>query len=88
MGTLKFSTAIYCKHSSLKLLKSLKLARWHKWKISFYDAGLQEVWSSNPKPIKSSTHCQWLTTTATLKFGPWHKAAEMGTAHSWHQKGY
>jgi len=21
-------------------------------------------------------------------YGPWRKAAEMGTAHSWHPKGY
>jgi len=25
---------------------------------------------------------------ATLMCGPWRKATEMGTAHSWHPKGY
>jgi len=36
----------------------------------------------NPEPIKSLTRCQQLATAATSMCGPWHKAAEMGTAHS------
>jgi len=39
-------------------------------------------------PIKSLTHCQRLATAATFKCGLWRKAAELGTAHSWHPKSY
>jgi len=42
----------------------------------------------NSKPTKSPTRCQRLATAATLICGPWCKAAEMGTAHSWHPKEY
>jgi len=49
---------------------------------------VRKVWGSNPEPIKSPKHCQRLATVATLMCGPWRKAAEMGTAHSWHPKGY
>jgi len=42
-----------------------------------------EVWGSNPEPIKSPKRCQQLALAATLMCGPWRKAAEMGTAHSW-----
>jgi len=40
-----------------------------------YSLLVQEVWGDSPllQP--------WLC-------GPWRKAAEMGTAHSWHPKGY
>jgi len=43
---------------------------------------MREVWGSNPKPIKSSTRCQRLTAASTLMYGPWRKAAELGTGHS------
>jgi len=49
---------------------------------------VREVWGSNLEPIKSSTRCQRLATVATLSYGPWRKAAEMGTTHSWHPKRY
>jgi len=48
---------------------------------------VREIWGSIPKPIKSPTSCQLLAIVATLMCGPWRKAAEMGTAHSWHTKG-
>jgi len=47
---------------------------------------VREVLGSNPEPIKSPTSCQQLATAATLMCGPWRKAAEMGTAYSWHSK--
>jgi len=37
---------------------------------------VQEVWGSNPEPIRSLTRCQRLTTAATLMYEPWHKVAE------------
>jgi len=49
---------------------------------------MREVWSSNLEPIKSHTRYQQLAIAATLKCGPWHKAAEKGTGHSWHPKEY
>jgi len=48
----------------------------------------REVWSLNLELIKSPTRCQQLATVATLKDGPWRKAAKMGTANSWHPKVY
>jgi len=48
---------------------------------------VQEIRGSNPEPIKSLTRCQRLATVTTLMCRLWHKAAEMGTAHSWHPKG-
>jgi len=47
---------------------------------------LREVWGLNARPIKSPKRCQRFATAATLKCGPWRKAAEMGTAHSWRSK--
>jgi len=39
-------------------------------------------WLSHNDHISDSPPLQtWL-------HGPWHKAVEMGTAHSWHPKGY
>jgi len=49
---------------------------------------VREVWGSNSEPKKSPTRYQRLATAAILKCGPWCKAAEKGTAHSWHPKGY
>jgi len=49
---------------------------------------VREIWGSNIEPIKSPTRCQRLATAATFMCGPWPKAAEMGTAHSRHPKGY
>jgi len=49
---------------------------------------VREVWRSNLEPIKSPARCQRLATAATLKCGPWLKVVEMGTAHSWHPKGW
>jgi len=49
---------------------------------------MREVWGSNPEPIKSRTRCQRLSTAATIECGSWHKATELGIAHSWHPKRY
>jgi len=49
---------------------------------------VREVWGSNSEPIKSPTRCQRLATVAALMCGPWRIAAELGTSHSWHPKGY
>jgi len=49
---------------------------------------MQKVRSSNPELIKSPTRCQRLAIAATLMCVLWRKATELGTAHSWHPKGY
>jgi len=54
-----------------------------------YSSLVQEVWDLNPEPIESPTRCQPLVTAAILEREPcWRKSAKIGTAHSWHPKGY
>jgi len=48
---------------------------------------VREAWGSNPGPIKSPTCYKRLNTAATMKNGPKHKAAEMGTVTRDAQKG-
>jgi len=43
---------------------------------------IRKLWGTNPKPIKSHTRCQQPVTAASLIYGPWRKAAKMGTDHS------